>query len=33
VVLLEWRTGQIAVIHDYRFAPYVVEALTIEELD
>ena len=33
VVLIEWRAGEIAVIHDYRFAPYVVEALTIEALD
>jgi len=33
VVLIEWRAGQIAVIHDYRFAPYVVEALTLEPLE
>jgi RNA polymerase sigma-70 factor, ECF subfamily len=33
VVRLEWRAGQIAAIHDYRFAPHVVEALTIEALD
>jgi len=33
VVLLEWRAGQIAAIHDYRFAPYVTEAVTLEPLD
>ena len=30
VVLLEWRNGEIAVIHDYRHAPYVGEALKLE---
>jgi RNA polymerase sigma-70 factor (ECF subfamily) len=33
VVLLEWRGGEIAVIRDYRYAPYVAEALTLEPLD
>jgi RNA polymerase sigma-70 factor (ECF subfamily) len=33
VVLIEWRGSEIAVIRDYRFAPYVAEALTIEPLD
>ena len=33
VVRLEWRAGQIAAIHDYRFAPYVTEAVTLEALD
>lgn len=33
VVLIEWRAGQIAVIHDYRFAPYVTEAVVLEPLD
>lgn len=33
VVLIEWRGGEIAVIHDYRFAPYVAEALTLAPLD
>ena len=29
VVLLDWRNGQIAAIHDYFYAPYVTEGLTI----
>jgi RNA polymerase sigma-70 factor (ECF subfamily) len=33
VVLIEWRAGEIAAIHDYRFAPYVAEAVTLEPLD
>ena len=33
VVMLEWRGGKIAVIRDYRHAPYVAEALTLEPLD
>jgi hypothetical protein len=33
VVLIEWRGGEIAVIHDYRFATYLAEALTLEALD
>ena len=33
VVLLEWRAGQIAVIRDYRHAPYVAEAVKLEPLD
>jgi RNA polymerase sigma-70 factor (ECF subfamily) len=33
VVLLEWRGGEIAVIRDYRHAPYIAEALTLEPLD
>ncbi len=33
VVLLEWRAGEIAVIRDYRHAPYVAEAVTLEPLD
>jgi RNA polymerase sigma-70 factor (ECF subfamily) len=33
VVLIEWRAGQIAAIHDYRFAPYIAETLTLEPLD
>jgi len=33
VVLLEWRGGEIAVIRDYRHAPYVAEALKLEPLD
>jgi RNA polymerase sigma-70 factor (ECF subfamily) len=33
VVLIEWRAGEIAAIHDYRFAPYVTEAIALEPLD
>jgi RNA polymerase sigma-70 factor, ECF subfamily len=33
VVLLEWRAGEIAVIRDYRHAPYIAEAITLEPLD
>ena len=33
VVLIEWRGGEIAVIRDYRHAPYVAEALKLEALD
>ena len=33
VVLIEWRGGEIAAIHDYRFAPYIAETLKLEPLD
>jgi RNA polymerase sigma-70 factor (ECF subfamily) len=33
VVLIEWRAGEIAAIRDYRFAPYIAEALPLEPLD
>ncbi|HZZ89899.1 MAG TPA: sigma-70 family RNA polymerase sigma factor [Caulobacteraceae bacterium] len=33
VVLVEWRGGCIAVIHDYRYAPYVLEAVRLEIID
>ena len=33
VVLLEWRGPEITLIRDYRHAPYVAEALTLEPLD
>jgi len=33
VVLLERRGGEIAVIRDYRHAPYVAEAVELEPLD
>ena len=33
VVLLEWRGGKIAIIHDYRHAHYVAEALKLEPLE
>ena len=33
VVLIEWRAGEIAAIRDYRFAPYMAEAITLEPLD
>ncbi len=33
VVLLEWRDGEIAVVRDYRHAPYVAEALRLEPLE
>lgn len=32
VVLLEWKDGQIAVIHDYFYAPYVTESLAVSRL-
>jgi RNA polymerase sigma-70 factor (ECF subfamily) len=32
VVRLEWRGDQIAAIHDYRYAPYVAELVTLEAL-
>jgi RNA polymerase sigma-70 factor (ECF subfamily) len=33
VVLIEWRGGEIAAIHDYLFAPYIAETLKLEPLD
>jgi RNA polymerase sigma-70 factor (ECF subfamily) len=33
VVLLDWADGRIAAIRDYRFAPYVAEALAITDAD
>jgi RNA polymerase sigma-70 factor (ECF subfamily) len=33
VVLIEWRGGEIVIIRDYRYAPYVAEALTLEPID
>ena len=32
-MLIDWRAGQIAAIHDYRFAPYVTEAVELKPLD
>ena len=31
VVLLDWRDGEIAVIHDYFYAPYVMDSLAVAE--
>jgi len=33
VVRIEWRAGEIVAIHDYRFAPYVTEAVKLEALE
>jgi hypothetical protein len=32
LVLIEWRAREIAVIHDYRFAPYVTAAVELQPL-
>jgi RNA polymerase sigma-70 factor (ECF subfamily) len=32
VVVLDWTNGRISTIRDYRFAPYVMESLTISSL-
>ena len=33
VALIEWRGGEIAAIRDFRFAPYIAEALRLTPLD